>query len=137
VLRLHVRLKGRELYGDRAIKINIRLKPAIGWLKRSVPAGGGDKMDAERLMLKKSAKRKIVFASLMGIVTTGLVSLTVVLVNLGFTAAFWRIWAKSWSVAFLVVVPVILIVAPLIERLVGLLFEERPASVKSDGRTNR
>jgi len=75
--------------------------------------------------MKNNVKEKLAFAFLMGIVTTGLVSLTVILVNLGFTEAFWRIWLKSWSVAYLVIVPLILIVSPLIQRFVGYLFNER------------
>jgi hypothetical protein len=72
-------------------------------------------------------KRKIAFAFLMGIVTTGLISFTVVLVNLGFAENFLRIWLKSWAIAYLTAVPVILITAPQIERLVGFLFKEENA----------
>ena len=87
-------------------------------------------MNQERLIVKKSVKHKIVFAFLMGILTTGLVSFTVILANLGFTEMFWRVWVKSWSMAFLVIVPIILIVSPVIERFVGFLFKERPAFKK-------
>jgi hypothetical protein len=95
-----------------------------------MPAGGGNDMNQEQLIVKNSVKQKIVFAFLMGIVTTGLVSFTVVLVNLGLTETFWQIWFKSWSLAYLVVVPAILIVAPLIERFVDFLFCERVSSGK-------
>ena len=87
-------------------------------------------MNQEQLIVRKSVKQKIVFAFLMGIVTTGLISFTVVLVNLGLTVTFWQIWLKSWSLAYLIVVPVILIVAPLIERFVDYLFRERAARQK-------
>jgi len=40
-------------------------------------------------------KRKIAFAFLMGIITTGLISFTVVSVNLGFAENFLKIWLKS------------------------------------------
>ena len=66
-------------------------------------------MNEVQLVVKKRLKQKIIFAFLMGIITTGLVSFTVILVNLGFTETFWQTWLKSWSMAFLVVVPVILI----------------------------
>ena len=84
-------------------------------------------MDEVQLIVKKSVKHKIAFAFLMGIVTTGLVSFTVVLANLGFTETFWQIWLKSWSMAYLVIVPVILIVSPLMERFVSFLFKEKAA----------
>ncbi|HEX8400003.1 MAG TPA: DUF2798 domain-containing protein [Pyrinomonadaceae bacterium] len=80
--------------------------------------------------MRNSVKRKIVFAFLTGIVTTGMVSFTVVLINLGLTENFWRIWLKSWSLAFLVAVPVILIVSPVIGRFVDFLFRESAARQK-------
>jgi hypothetical protein len=95
-----------------------------------IPKGGGNDMNQEQLIVRNSVKRKIVFAFLMGMVTTGMVSFTVVLINLGLTETFWRIWLKSWSLAFLVVVPVILIVSPLIGRFVDFLLNERVAFKK-------
>jgi uncharacterized membrane protein YraQ (UPF0718 family) len=88
-------------------------------------------MNQERLIVRKGVKQKIVFAFLMGIVTTGLISFTVVIVNLGLTEAFWRVWLKSWLLAYVIVVPVILIAAPLIERFVNFLFSEGIAPRKS------
>jgi integral membrane sensor domain MASE1 len=70
-------------------------------------------------------KQKIAFAFLMGIVTTALISFTVVAVNLGLVENFLRIWLKSWAIAYLIVVPLIIIIAPQIERLVGFLFKEK------------
>lgn len=72
-------------------------------------------------------KQKIAFALLMGIVTTALISFTVVAFNLGFVENFWRIWLKSWAMAYVIVVPLILIIAPQIERLVGFLFKAKTA----------
>lgn len=87
-------------------------------------------MNQGQLSEKNSIKQKIVFAFLMGIVTTGLVSFTVVLVNIGLTENFWRIWLQSWSVAYLVIIPIILIVSPLMQRFVRFLFHERTAFKK-------
>ena len=81
-------------------------------------------MNQEQLILRNSVKRRIISAFLTGIVTTGMVSFTVVLINLGLMETFWQIWLKSWSLAFLVVVPVILFVSPVIGRLVDFLFGE-------------
>jgi Protein of unknown function (DUF2798) len=82
-------------------------------------------MNQGKLIARNSVKRRIAFAFLMGIVTTGLVSFTVILVNLGLTERFWQLWFKSWSVAFIIVVPIILVVAPLIERFVDFLFKTK------------
>ncbi|HEX8250151.1 MAG TPA: DUF2798 domain-containing protein [Pyrinomonadaceae bacterium] len=70
-------------------------------------------------------KQKITFALLMGIVTTGLVSFTVIFANLGLAENFLKIWLKSWAIAYLIVIPAILIIAPQIERLVGFLFDKK------------
>lgn len=87
-------------------------------------------MNQEQLNVRKSVKQKIVFAFLMGIVTTGLISFMVIIVNLGLTETFWQVWLKSWLLAYVIVVPVILIAAPLIEQFVNFLFSEAIAPRK-------
>lgn len=69
-------------------------------------------------------KKKIAFALLMGVVTTGIISFTLIAVNLGFGALFIRTWLRSWGMAYLVVIPAILFIAPLIEKLVNRLITE-------------
>jgi hypothetical protein len=67
-------------------------------------------------------KNKIAFAMIMGIVTTGIISFTLISVNIGFTPNFMKIWLKSWGIAYLVVIPAILIIGPRIQKLVNRLF---------------
>ncbi|AHG47245.1 hypothetical protein RLEG12_30070 [Rhizobium leguminosarum bv. trifolii CB782] len=57
-------------------------------------------------------KRKIVFALSMGIVTTELISFTLIALNLGFSKGFALTWLRSWSIAYLIVIPAILLVGP-------------------------
>ncbi|MDX0598661.1 DUF2798 domain-containing protein [Sinorhizobium medicae] len=57
-------------------------------------------------------KRKIAFALSMGIVTTGLISFTLLALNLGFLSGFVLTWLRSWSIAYLIVIPAILLVGP-------------------------
>lgn len=71
-------------------------------------------------------KNKIAFALLMGIVTTGIISFTLISVNIGFTENFFRIWLRSWGMAYLVVIPAILIIGPRIQALVDKLLNEKP-----------
>jgi len=73
-------------------------------------------------------KAKIVFALLMGIVTTGIISFTLISVNVGFIDKFFKIWLRSWGIAYLVVIPIILIVGPRIQGLVEKLFAEKVVS---------
>ena len=72
----------------------------------------------------KKMKQKIAFALIMGVVTTGLISFTLIGINLGLTEHFLKIWLKSWVISYLVVIPVILFIAPQVERLVGFLFRK-------------
>lgn len=69
-------------------------------------------------------KRKLLFALIMALFTTGIISFTVISVNLGFIEMFIKIWLKSWGIAYLIAVPCILIIGPPIEKLVHSLFRE-------------
>jgi len=73
-------------------------------------------------------KNKIAFALIMGIVTTGIISFTLIAVNIGFTDRFFKIWFKSWGMAYIVVIPAILIIAPAIQKLVDRLFPAKKNS---------
>jgi len=67
-------------------------------------------------------KQRIVFALIMGIITTGIISFTVIAINLGFPEYFLRVWFRSWSAAYLIVVPSILIIGPRVQKAVDRLF---------------
>jgi len=70
-------------------------------------------------------KKKIAFAFLMGFITTGLISLTIVLVNTHFQGfKFLIIWLKSWGIAYAVVIPCIVFISPKIEKLIDKIFKE-------------
>lgn len=59
----------------------------------------------------------------MGVITTGIISFTVILVNIGLKPKFLQVWLKSWGLAYIVAVPTILIIAPRIKKLVDRLFK--------------
>lgn len=69
-------------------------------------------------------KRRIAFALSMGVVTTGIISFTIISLNLGFTDNFARLWLRSWGTAYLIVIPAILLIGPRvqagIDRLIAL-----------------
>ena len=77
-------------------------------------------------------KKKFAFAVIMGVVTTGIISFTVISVNIGFKPNFLKIWFKSWGLAYLVALPTILIIAPLIQSLVDRLFDKDLLKMESD-----
>lgn len=71
-------------------------------------------------------KKKIAFALIMGIITTGIISFTLISINIGFGDQFLRIWLRSWSLAYMVVIPAILIIGPLVEKIVDRLLGSKP-----------
>lgn len=68
-------------------------------------------------------KRKIVFALLLGIFTTGIISFTIVSINVGYCEVFLRIWLRSWAIAYAVVIPAILVLSPVTEKIVNRIFQ--------------
>ena len=64
----------------------------------------------------------------MGIVTTGIISFTLISVNIGFGEKFLKIWLRSWGMAYLVAIPAILIIGPRVQSLVEKLLKEKTAS---------
>jgi hypothetical protein len=66
-------------------------------------------------------KRKIAFALSMGVVTTGIISFTLIAINLGFSKSFATTWLRSWGMAYLIVIPAILLVGPRLQAQVDRL----------------
>lgn len=70
-------------------------------------------------------KQKIAFALILGIITTGIISFTIIFVNVGYVANFFRIWLRSWTIAYMVVIPAILLLGPQVQLFVNYLFKEK------------
>ncbi|GAB3218907.1 DUF2798 domain-containing protein [Algoriphagus aestuariicola] len=70
-------------------------------------------------------KQKIAFALLMGIVTTGIISFVLVSLNLGWPLSYIDAWLQSWAVAYIIVIPAILLISPVVEKLVHLLIPKK------------
>jgi integral membrane sensor domain MASE1 len=69
-------------------------------------------------------KQKIAFALIMGSITTGIISFTLVSINIGFIDAFFKIWLRSWAMAYMVVIPAILVIGPMVQSFVNKFFKE-------------
>ena len=78
-------------------------------------------------------KQKVVFALLMGSITTGIVSLTLIAVNRGVGPGFAGAWLKSWAIAYVVVIPVILVLSPVVQRFVGKLCKDKERAYARQG----
>ncbi|WP_108424548.1 DUF2798 domain-containing protein [Flagellimonas amoyensis] len=71
-------------------------------------------------------KRKILFAMIMGIVTTGAISFVVIAIDTDLSGpTFLRVWLKSWGLAYLVVIPCILFIGPPVEKLVDFILKNK------------
>jgi hypothetical protein len=57
-------------------------------------------------------KRKLAFTLSMGIVTTGIITFTLLAMNLGFLDGFILKWLRSWLIAYIIFVPVLLLLGP-------------------------
>ena len=70
-------------------------------------------------------KKKVVFALIMGAITTGLISFSLIAINVGFNVSFLKVWLKSWVLAYIFVIPAILYIAPNVEKLVDKIIIDR------------
>jgi len=68
---------------------------------------------------RREALRKLVFALLMGAITTGIISFALIGINLGFGPTFFSQWLRFWLLAYLFVIPAILLIAPQVEKVVN------------------
>ena len=66
-------------------------------------------------------KRKIAFALLMGIVTTGIISFAILAMNIGFSKGFATLWLRSWGIGYAIVIPAILLIGPRLQAQVDRL----------------
>ncbi|RWX03496.1 DUF2798 domain-containing protein [Flavobacterium cerinum] len=76
-------------------------------------------------------KKKLAFALIMGVVTTGIISFSLISINIGFVPKFMVIWLKSWAMTYVIVIPAILIIAPRVEQFVEYLLKENTGGNKS------
>lgn len=66
-------------------------------------------------------KQKLFFAMLMAVVTTGIISFTLLTINLGWIKDFVWIWMRSWAISYLIALPLILLLSPKVQRLAAYL----------------
>ena len=81
-------------------------------------------------------KRRIAFALTMGVVTTGIISFTIIALNLGFTEAFAQRWLRAWATAYAIVIPAILMIGPRVQAAIDRLIPVTAARPNAAARTN-
>ena len=65
-----------------------------------------------------------VFAFFMSFIMSGVMSLFISLINVGFIAGIFCLWMKAWGMAFIVAFPCVVVVNPLVRRLVWLVVDQ-------------
>jgi len=75
------------------------------------------------MKIRIEKKKKIFFTLIIGSMTTGIITFVLNLVNVGLTETLIINWAKSWIIAYFVVVPVTLSIAPSIQKMVDEYFD--------------
>jgi hypothetical protein len=66
-------------------------------------------------------KQRILFALVMGMITTCLVSMTLVLVSNGWTGSFLTSWLRSWLLSYIVAVPSIILIGPKVQSFLNAI----------------
>jgi len=59
------------------------------------------------------------FALITGLIVTSYITFTLVAVNIGFKNNFVFIWLRNWLIAYLLVVPSLLFVGPVIRKILA------------------
>lgn len=77
-------------------------------------------------------KQKLMFALIMGIITTSLISFVLIAINLGFNEKFLQTWLRSWPVSYVLAVSSMIFIAPKIQILVSYLAKKRSDPAKSE-----
>ena len=75
------------------------------------------------MAINTETKKRIAFSLIMGVITTGIITFTLIAVNLGFNSQFLYIWIKSWIIAYIVVIPIILLVAPFLQAAINSYYD--------------
>jgi hypothetical protein len=60
------------------------------------------------------------WAFVTGLIVTSYITFTLVAVNMGFTNRFLLTWLRSWLIAYILVIPSLLYVAPFIRKQLKL-----------------
>lgn len=71
--------------------------------------------------MNTAIKRKIAFALSMGVVTTGIISFVLLVLNRGLADGFVLTWLRSWGIGYLIVIPAILLIGPRLQARIDRL----------------
>ena len=70
-----------------------------------------------------------VFSFFMSLLMSGIITLSITILNLGWVSGLFALWLNAWFAAFLIAFPTIVAVTPLVRKLVALVI--KPAAQHS------
>ena len=70
-------------------------------------------------------KHRIASALIMGLLTTGIITFVLVIINIGFNERFIINWCRSWVMAYVIIVPLIFVAGPKVQQFVSYLFRKQ------------
>ncbi len=72
---------------------------------------------------------KIVFAFFMALLMSCVMALAISIFNVGFVNNIVYIWLKAWVFAFSLAFPIVIVVAPIVNKLVDLVLREESSGI--------
>ena len=69
-----------------------------------------------------------VFSFFMSLLMSGIMSLAISIINLGWVENMLSIWLRAWSMAFIIAFPTIIAVTPVVRKLVSMVVARQPVS---------
>lgn len=74
---------------------------------------------------------QLVFSFMMALFMSGIMSLAVLLINVGANEGTLARWLTTWPMTFSIALPTILLISPVVKRLVELMVMQQP-NVKTE-----
>ena len=71
---------------------------------------------------------KIVFSFFMALFMSGVMSFAITVFNVGVVSNILSIWLQAWGFAFVIALPVIIIVSPIVHKIVAFVLQEESDS---------
>ena len=66
----------------------------------------------------------LVFSFFMVLLNSGIISLVLSIVHLGFESHTLYVWLKSWGLGFVVAYPMVIVLSPLVRKLVDRMIDD-------------
>jgi len=77
--------------------------------------------------MKLPKRRPLIFSFFMALFMSGIMSLVLTVFNVGMVANILTLWWQAWGLAFVVALPTITVLGPIVDKLVSIVLGEAGA----------